>query len=64
MADLSKEIAEVLEEKRIRDGLLIEWCEPIHRREVAVTPPAEDAVLTMDEHLAAAQRRIAALKDG
>ncbi len=63
MTDLSKEIAEVLEEKRIRDEALIARCEPIHRYEVDVCPPPEDAVLTMDEHVAAAQARIAVLKD-
>lgn len=64
MADLSKEIEELLFEKRIRDELLIARCDPIHKYEIAVTPPPEDAVLTMEEHVAAAQQRIAALKDG
>jgi len=63
MTDLSKEIAQVLEEKRIRDETLIAKFEPIHRYEVDVSPPPEDAVLTMDEHLVAAQKRIAVLKD-
>jgi hypothetical protein len=49
-------------DKALRDGALIARCKPIGEYEIAIAPPADDAVLTMDEHLAASQRRIAALR--